>query len=181
MCRHRKSRENKEKFINILWCGRDPSMIVPRRLPFWPTSQTHITTKPTLHIKRDFFHLKSWVVSCIEQKQSGANKMERKRRNIITRRKSNRCDDIFLMLLKSKQATAEKEENFPAEKIVFHFFSASAELLWKKIPFISKTHEILWDSFNTGEGFFASAVFPFLFCCCLLMGAFFFPFILWFI
>lgn len=103
-----------------------------------PTS-CHSQTDPTasFHQKRLFFHLKSWVVSCIvmewQSTEHEVGKGGRQKKNIITRRKSMLCDDIFLMLLKT--ATEKKSRKLPEKGELFFFRSfvcASTKIMMKE-------------------------------------------------
>lgn len=179
MCRHRKvHRERSEKirkeFINIFPVGvgghAPPMMFNPRPNFFRPTTSHHFRTDPLVVIKRDFFHLKSWIVSCIEHQRAWkVEKKHQRKKEIYVKRW------YFFSCFEKRQKKRKRERK---EENNFSTFCASRNDYERKIPFISKTRQqrILWDSFNTGAVFSLGCL-----CCCLLMVAFFFSFILWFI
>lgn len=122
----------------------------------------HFQTFP-LHIKRDFFHLKSWVVSCIERREF--EKKRWRRNNIITRRKYNRCDDIFSHAFEKRVSDSEKKKKKIFQRlrknIIFcaFFLFVLRKNDYERKFFSSQKHtprtrEFLWDSFNTGVVFF---------------------------
>lgn len=171
MCRRREDEKIRREFINIFLAAR---AVREWRRRTWPKffNMTNLISLPIRSPSKDCcFHLKSWVVSWKK----------------TSTRAGNLCDDIFSVLLKSDD---ERNLSVVWGKWFFHFFPRRffsrspprRKLLWKeeKKVFSSQKHtpaEGVWcDSLNTGAVRLSS---PLL--CCLLMGAFFFSFILWFI
>lgn len=112
-----------------------------------PTS-CHSQTDPTasFHQKRLFFHLKSWVVSCIVMEwQSTEHEVgEGGRQKKTSSQEGNLCYVMIFFSCFWKQRQKRKAENSPRRENYFSFALSCAprqKLWWKKeILFISKAH-----------------------------------------
>lgn len=141
MCRHRKvHRERSEKirkeFINIFPVGvgghAPPMMFNPRPNFFRPTTSHHFRTDPLVVIKRDFFHLKSWIVSCIEQQRAWkVEKKHQRKKEIYVKRW------YFFSCFEKRQKKKEKEKE--KRKIIFPL-SVLREMIMKGKFLSSRKH-----------------------------------------
>lgn len=116
MCRHRKAEKIRIEFINIsaqrvdnswmMWDDIMNQLLSNRKFLSFPKY-------PSISSKDFFFHLKSWVVSCIEQQWHGW----KKRKKISSREGDLCCAMMFFSCLwkakkKRKKKLTFEENNF---------------------------------------------------------------------